>query len=138
MTLRDCEVMPAAAHCTEARLLDELRGLKKRVDRCLSGEERIAFEDDLHSILFKMVDRPLIELLAQVSMRFYRNRPIPQIFEGEEGIRAWRHWRHQIIDAILARDPERARFEPERHRRKLVQSLRRRRGTNAPALCHPH
>ncbi len=127
MTLLDCELMPAAAHCTEARLLDGLRSLKGRVDQCLDSEGRVAFEDDFHSILFKMVDRPLIELLAEVSMRFYRSRPIPPIFEGDEGLRAWRQWRHQIIDAILARDPERARFEAERHRRGLLQRIAARR-----------
>jgi GntR family transcriptional regulator, transcriptional repressor for pyruvate dehydrogenase complex len=130
MTLLDCELMPAAAHCTQARFLDELRSLKGRVDGCLSGEERIAFEDDLHAILFKMVNQPLIELLAQVSIRFYRSWPIPEIFEGEAGLRAWRQWRHQIIDAILSQDPERARFEAERHRRKLLQKLERERGVN--------
>jgi GntR family transcriptional repressor for pyruvate dehydrogenase complex len=135
MTLLDCELMPAAALCAEVRLLDSLRSLKERIDRCLDGEERVAFEDDLHSILFKMVDRPLIELLAQVSMRFYRSRPIPQIFEGEEGIRAWRQWRHQIIDAILAQDPERARFEAERHRRSLLRRLRRERQSRERPVC---
>jgi GntR family transcriptional repressor for pyruvate dehydrogenase complex len=128
MTLLDCELMPAAAHCTDKRLLDELRSLKVRVDQCDSGEERIAFEDDLHAILFSMVDQPLVELLAQVSIRFYRSRPIPAIFAGEEGLRAWRQWRHHIIDAILAQDPERARFEAERHRRRLLQKLERERG----------
>jgi DNA-binding FadR family transcriptional regulator len=78
-----------------------------------------------------MVDQPLIELLAQVSIRFYRSRPIPQIFEGEAGLSAWRQWRHQIIDAILAQDAERARFEAERHRRKLLQRLERERGVRA-------
>jgi len=135
MTLLDCELMPAAADCTELRLHDGLRTLKERVDQCLGVEERVAFEDDLHSILFKMVDRPLIELLAQVSMRFYRSRPIPQIFEGEEGIRAWRQWRHQIIDAILAQDPERARFEAERHRRSLLRRLKRERGGREHPVC---
>jgi DNA-binding FadR family transcriptional regulator len=135
MTLLDCELMPAAAQCTVARLLDGLRSLKERVDQSLDVEERVLFEDDFHSILFKMVDRPLMELLAQVSMRFYRSRPIPQIFEGEEGIRAWRQWRHQIIDAILAQDPERARFEAERHRRSLLQRLGRERGAREHPVC---
>jgi GntR family transcriptional repressor for pyruvate dehydrogenase complex len=134
MTLLDCELMPAAAHCTEAQLLDELRSLGARVDHCLSGEERVAFEDDLHAVLFKMVNQPLIELLAQVSIRFYRSRPIPEIFEGGEGLRAWRQWRHQIIDAILSQDPERARFEAERHRRKLLQRLERERGLSEHRL----
>jgi GntR family transcriptional repressor for pyruvate dehydrogenase complex len=136
MTLLDCELMPAAAHCTEVGLLDGLRSLKLRIDRCLSGEERVAFEDDLHAILFKMVDQPLMELLAQVSIRFYRSRPIPPIFEGEEGRRAWGQWRHQIIDAILAQDPERARFEAERHRRKLLQKLERERGVEQTPSEH--
>ena len=128
MTLLDCELMPAAALCTDVRLFEELRNLEVRVDRCDSGEERIAFEDDLHAILFRMVDQPLVELLAQVSIRFYRSRPIPPIFEGEEGLRAWSQWRHHIIDAILSQDPERARFEAERHRRRLLQKLERERG----------
>jgi GntR family transcriptional repressor for pyruvate dehydrogenase complex len=134
MTLLDCELMPAAADCTNPALIDELRNLKARVDRCVSGDERVAFEDDLHAVLFKMVDQPLIELLAQVSIRFYRSRQMPQIFEGEEGRQAWRQWRHQIIDAILARDPERARFEAWRHRRKLLQRLELARGASEHLL----
>lgn len=122
MTLLDCELMPAAALCGDAQRLNELRELKSRVDLCASGEERMSFEDDLHAILFKMVNRPLIELLAQVSMRFYRSGPIPRIFDGVDGLHAWRLWRHQIIDAILANDPARARFEAERHRR-LMQRV---------------
>jgi GntR family transcriptional repressor for pyruvate dehydrogenase complex len=125
MTLLDCELMPAAAQCTAERLFDELRALQQRIDHCSDSEERIAFEDDFHAILFKMVDRPLIELLAQVSMRFYRSHPIPQIYEGDEGVRAWRQWRHQVIEAILARDAERARFEAQRHRRRLLRRLAR-------------
>ena len=128
MTLLDCDLMPAAARCTDAGLQAELRSLKTRVDQCSSGEERIAFEDELHAILFKMMNQPLIELLAQVCMRFYRSRRIPQIFEGEEGARAWMQWRHQIIEAILAQDPERARFEAERHRRRLLERLEGARG----------
>ena len=68
----------------------------------------IAFEDDLHAILFRMVDKPLIELLGHVSMSYYRSHPLP-IFGGEEGFEAWKGWRRQIIAAILARDPELAR-----------------------------
>jgi GntR family transcriptional repressor for pyruvate dehydrogenase complex len=128
MTLLDCELMPAAAQCKDAQQLNELRSLKAHVDSCVTGDERMAFEDSLHAILFKMVNRPLIELLAQVSMRFYRSHPIPQIFDGEDGIRAWRQWRHQIIDAILARDPQRARFEAQRHRGYLLRRLARSQG----------
>ncbi len=125
MTLLDCELMPAAAQCRDATCFGRLSTLKLRIDGCNTAAARIALEDDFHAALFQMVNRPLVELLAQVAMNFYRSQPVPLIFEGEDGIQAWRQWRHQIIDAILARDPERARFEAERHRQKLLQRLNR-------------
>ena len=134
MTLLDCELMPAAAQCRDAEHLDELRGLKIHVDSCTSGAERMDFEDSFHAILFKMVDRPLIELLAQVAMRFYRSSPIPQIFDGEDGRGAWRQWRHQIIDAILIGDPQLARFEAQRHRGVLLRRLAQSQGTPTTAV----
>jgi GntR family transcriptional repressor for pyruvate dehydrogenase complex len=128
MTLLDCELMPAAARCPDAPMREELRALKEQVEHCVTGNERISLEDALHAVLFRMVNRPLIELLAQVSMRFYRSRPIPNIFDGEDGILAWRQWRHHIIDAILARDPQRARFEAQRHRKYLLRRVALTRG----------
>lgn len=125
MTLLDCEIMPAAARCNDAELLAGLRALKGKIDNCVTSEARVNFEDGLHTILFKMVDRPLMELLAHVSMRYYRSQPVAPIFEGEDGLHAWRKWRHQIIDAILDQDPDRARFETERHRRELLLRLKR-------------
>jgi DNA-binding FadR family transcriptional regulator len=134
MTLLDCELMPAAAQCKDARQLNELRTIKAHVDACVTGEQRMSFEDSLHAILFRMVNRPLMELLAQVSMRFYRSCPIPPIFDGEDGIRAWRRWRHQIIDAILARDSQRARFEAQRHRAYLLRRLAQSRALRDPQI----
>jgi DNA-binding FadR family transcriptional regulator len=127
MTHLDCELIPAAARSATSASLVELRVLRDGIDIATSPEQRMAFEDDFHAILFRIVDRPLIELLAQVSMRFYRSQPIPMIFDGEEGLAAWRAWRHQIIDAIIAQDPERARFEAERHRRLLLEKVERER-----------
>lgn len=125
MTLLDCELMPAAAACADPALHEELRRLKERIDTCSDASARTAFEDDLHDILFRMVDRPLMELLAHVSMSYYRIAPIEPIFEGREGLPAWRAWRHQIIEAILKCDPELARFEAERHRHRLLVRLDR-------------
>lgn len=124
MTLLDCELMPAAATCDDPALHQALAMLAQRVEQCADGGARLLFEDDLHDILFRMVDRPLIELLARVSMRYYRSAPIAPIFDGAEGFAAWRQWRSGIIDAIVRRDPELARFEAERHRRSLLQRLR--------------
>jgi DNA-binding FadR family transcriptional regulator len=123
MTVLDGELMPAAARCANPDLHAELRMLAARIDRCAAGAARVAFEEDLHDVLFRMVKRPLMELVARVSMRYYRSGPIPAIFEGEEGLLAWQTWRHQIIAAILAGDPERAHFEAKRHRRILLRRL---------------
>lgn len=133
MTLLDCELMPAAARCHEAGVREELGHLEDRVDGCVSGEDRIAFEQDLHRVLFKMVDRPLMELLGHVSMLYYVSCPIPLIFDGEDGRNAWRKWRHDIIGAILGNDPDLARFEAERHRRELLRRLGNR--SDSPPLC---
>ena len=123
MTLLDCELMPAAARCDDPALLAQLRDLKDRVDATRTSDQRLDFEDALHAVLFKMVNRPLIELLANVAMQYYRSNALPQIFEGDDGVRAWIQWRHQIIGAILARDPDLARFEAERHRRALLRRI---------------
>lgn len=123
MTLLDTELLPAAAQSTDDALHDALRQHAGSIDRCTTGDERIAFEDELHRLLFQMVRRPLIEMLAQVSMRYYRSHPIPQIFDGDAGIAAWRQWRHDVVDAILARDPELTRFQAYRHRRRLLARL---------------
>lgn len=123
MTLLDCELMPAAARCKDPALLAKLRDLKGRVDVTRTSDQRLDFEDALHAVLFKMVNRPLIELLANVAMQYYRSNALPQIFEGDDGVRAWVEWRHHIIGAILAGDPDLARFEAERHRRALLRRI---------------
>ena len=123
MTLLDCELMPAAARCQDEGLMAQLRAIQARVDITVTSAQRLDFEDALHAVLFKMVNRPLIELLANVAMQYYRGSVLPQIFEGEDGLRAWARWRHHIIGAILARDPDLARFEAERHRRELLRRI---------------
>lgn len=123
MTLVDCELMPAAARCTDDALHDRLRLFESRIDACSTSEQRVKFEEELHDTLFAMVERPLMELLARVAMRYYRDGSIPTIFEGDEGLAAWRTWRRNIVAAILQRDPDLAQFEAVRHRRLLLARL---------------
>jgi len=123
MTLLDCELMPAAARLAGAVPMEELAALKARLDLCATSEDRIAFEQDLHAHLFSLVDRPLMELLSLVTGRFYRDEPLPAIFEGPEAIETWRRFRHDVIEAIIEGDAERARFEAGRYRRELLRRL---------------
>ena len=60
MTHLDCELIPAAARQVTPGALAELRTLRDRIDSRVTPEQRMAFEDDFHAIVFRIVDRPLI------------------------------------------------------------------------------
>ena len=124
VTLLDCELMPAAALCTNESLRAELRALSESIDSRDTSEQRVAFENEMHNVLFRMVDRPLMELLARVAMRHYTDHPHPALYLGEEGVARWRAQRHEIARAILRRDPDLARFEAARRRSDLLSRLK--------------
>lgn len=123
MTLLDCELLPAAALCTNESLREELRVLAESIDSREAPEQRVAFENQMHNVLFRMVDRPLMELLARVTMRHCTDHPITTLYSGEAGVALWKTQRHEIVRAILRRDPELARFEAARRRSGLLSQL---------------
>jgi len=122
-TLLDCEMVPAAARCTDEELRAALKALCERIDTCDTEDERIALEDDFHKLLFKMDRRPLFELLARVATQFYKSRHLPPLFRGDDGVAAWKSGRRQILEAILKRDEALARFEAERHRQDVLTRM---------------
>jgi GntR family transcriptional regulator, transcriptional repressor for pyruvate dehydrogenase complex len=122
-TLLDCEMVPAAARCTDETLRAALQSLCEQIGLCDTEEERIAFEDEFHKLLFKMDPRPLFELLARVATQFYKSCHLPPLFRGREGVAAWKAGRRQIVEAILRRDEALARFEAERHRRDVLSRM---------------
>jgi GntR family transcriptional repressor for pyruvate dehydrogenase complex len=124
LSLLDCEIVPAAAHCTDESLRQAARGLLERVDGCESSEQRIAFETELRDLLFKMVTRPLVELVCRVTLRLYVHADAPPLFPGKEGFDAWRGARRRILEAILKQDEELAQFEAERYRALVLSRLR--------------
>lgn len=124
LSLLDCEIMPAAARCTDAPLRDVMHSLSKRIDLCDSVDERVAFEIELRDLLFKMVARPLIELLCRVTLRLYEHPRSVRIFAGEDGVAAWKAGRRRILQAVLEGDEELARFEAERYRRRVLARFR--------------
>lgn len=124
LSFLDCEIIPAAARCKDEALFDIARALSQRVDQCDTPEDRITLEMELRNLLFRMVARPLIELLSRVTTR--QNRPALNtlIFAGEEGVATWKSCRRRILLAILQRDEELARFEAERYRKEVLLRLR--------------
>ncbi|CAN7454703.1 FCD domain-containing protein [Phenylobacterium sp. LjRoot225] len=134
VSLLDCELIPAAARCTDEVLRAALRGLAARVETSDTAQARIALEQELHNTLYKMVNRPLIELLTRVTSQLQRSQPAPPLFSGPEGVAAWKAGRSRILQAVLAQDEELARFEAVRYRQGLIARLRRLRGEGPAAV----
>ncbi|MDE2403191.1 MAG: FCD domain-containing protein [Sphingomonadales bacterium] len=117
------ELAAAAAECHDAALLDELRAFARRIADGGDHADLIGLEVEFQDLLFRMVDRPLFELLTRVTLRFAGTRPFGKLFDGAPGLARWKTGRRLIIDAILRHDPELARFEANRHNRAVVMAF---------------
>ena len=125
ISLLDCEIVPSAALCANESLREQIRSLSERVDGCDTPEQRIALENELRDLLFKMVERPLIELLLRVTSQLYTESRSTTVFVGQEGEVAWKNGRRRILQAILEQDQELARFEAERYRQQVLSRMAR-------------
>lgn len=125
MTLLFCELVAEAAGSEDEGLHAELARMREEIaaigDMPASGTFEVRFQD----LLFRMVDRPLFAMLTQMAFQLYSSWPLPPLYDGAEGLAAWQLGRYRVFDAILARDPELARFEAERNRRVLLGSFRK-------------
>jgi GntR family transcriptional repressor for pyruvate dehydrogenase complex len=115
-SLLHCELASAAADCPDEQLHAELRGLSARIDGSNTEELRVVFEEELHGLLCRMADKPLIALLTRVTIRLYKADPMPPLYVGPKAIALWKTSRRRLINAILERDAQRTRFEAGRNR----------------------
>lgn len=129
-----CELIPAAARCKDEPLREALRQLLARIDGADTPQARVAIEQELHNLLYKMVNRPLIELLTRVTTQLQLSQPLPMLFRGEEGIAAWKAGRRRVLQAVLDQDEELARFEAVRYRTGMMARLKRHRGEGPAAV----
>jgi GntR family transcriptional regulator, transcriptional repressor for pyruvate dehydrogenase complex len=111
------ELVAAAASCTDETQRTQLRDLAERTGEEL---ERGSFEVEFQDLLFRMVDRPLFELLTRVTLQLAGAQPEAALVVGTADAGSWIAGRRRIIDAILGQDPELARFEADRSNRRLV------------------
>jgi DNA-binding FadR family transcriptional regulator len=121
------ELCAAAAQCTDRERQEDLRAFARRVGKCDSDETMVALEQDFQDLLFRMVNRPLFELLTRVTLRFAASRP-DSIYRGLVGVEQWQAGRRRIIDAILRQDEALARFEADRSNRQVLLAALRRMG----------
>lgn len=116
MSLLDTELMPAAACSENEGLRCDLRRLLPRIEASDGMDERIELEEEIHKIVFRMVERPLFELLARVTTQVARGQKAAPLFPGAEGEVFWKQSRGRIVQAILDSDPGLAMFEAVRYR----------------------
>lgn len=128
------ELAAAAASCTDEALRSELLEFLDSVQACASQSEMGMLEEALQELLFRMVDRPLFELLTYVTLRFAKNQRRTDLYGGAMTLENWVGGRQRIIAAILSGDPELARFEANRSNRQvLLQWLAARAGEEVDA-----
>jgi GntR family transcriptional repressor for pyruvate dehydrogenase complex len=99
--------------------------LARLADRFATGSDPAdlgALESELQDLLFRMVERPIFELLTRVTLRFASLSGGPQLYRDAEGIERWKAGRRRIVAAILAGDAALARFEADRSTRQAVVS----------------
>jgi DNA-binding FadR family transcriptional regulator len=118
------ELAAAAAGCRNAALRSELATLLSCIRPEAPGEERLAFETLFQDLLFRMVDRPLFEVLTRVTLHFSETRAGPAVVMAGERAEQWWLGRRAIITAIAAGDAELARFEADRCNRRIVLQLK--------------
>lgn len=116
------ELATAAASCHDETLRDGLRTLAQSLEGNNGYSEIASFETDFQDLLFRMVDRPLFELLTHVTLHFFSSRPEPDFELSGQTPDEWRAGRRRIIDAILRNDAELARFEADRSNRRGILS----------------
>lgn len=115
------ELATAAAECDDDALREELRELVERL-RLIAVADIAVFETDFQELLFRMVRRPLFEMLTRVTLRYSLSEQPRRIHQFGNGLADWREGRSRIIHAILANDPELTRFEANRQNRKVVSA----------------
>lgn len=123
--LLDAELASAAASGGDEQLLEEVRRLLDRVDECDTRDQRLAFETDLRNLMFRVVRRPLIELMSRVTTEAVRTQPALAVFEEPADVDVWKLGRKRMLRAIFMQDAELAQFEAERHRREVIKRIRR-------------
>jgi GntR family transcriptional regulator, transcriptional repressor for pyruvate dehydrogenase complex len=115
------ELAAAAAHCTQPELQQRLRGVLTKIENAENSDLVGALEQEFQDALFLMVDRPLFKLLTQMALRFSEDRMEDERYRDIFDLASWVEGRRRIIAAILANDPELARFEANRNNRSIIQ-----------------
>ncbi|WP_340588998.1 FadR/GntR family transcriptional regulator [Erythrobacter alti] len=113
------ELCAAAA---EADMSDAMRSKLEaflaRLDLFTPDDQFGVLEEEFQTLLFKIVNRPLFELLTRVTLHFSQSSP--DAAGGFMSSEIWLEGRRRIIAAILGGDVPLARFEAQRSNRDII------------------
>ena len=123
------ELCGAAAECTDLELRRELSDLSDRFTSRVTDGDLGELETQLQNLLFRMVDRPIFEMLTRVTLSFATAGQSERVHGDATADDEWLGGRRRIMDAICASDRALARFEADRSNRQLLLSHLRCGGT---------
>lgn len=114
------ELCAAAAHSNhESDEFAALQKLQAQIADCDPEEALARLEEAFQNTLFRIVDRPLFELMTRVTLHFSARSP-NEVAAGLIPASLWQEGRLRIIAAIIAGDAALARFEANRSNRELI------------------
>lgn len=114
------ELCAAAARCRDEAQFPVLDAIGAEIAASDSEAQIGPLEGRLQEHLFRMVRRPLFEMLTRVAMGVSEARQADTAFRWGFGLDHWRASRTAIIRAVLARDADLAHFEANRTNRREV------------------
>jgi GntR family transcriptional regulator, transcriptional repressor for pyruvate dehydrogenase complex len=126
------ELAAAAARCADPALIEELRAFAGTLGEARGDADVQRLELAFQDLLFRMVDRPLFELLTRVTLRFSASLAREPVYRGAIDLDRWITGRRLIIDAILRQDEALARFEANRNNREHILEWLRNKAVTSP------
>jgi GntR family transcriptional repressor for pyruvate dehydrogenase complex len=117
------QLCAAAARCPDQARRNDLRSVAKHIAEASDLAQLAGLESELQNVLFRMVNRPLFELLTRVALS---SAPTTQSHEKSLsifGLKQWQDSRRRIITAILQEDPDLAHFEANRLNRQVLVGI---------------
>lgn len=120
MLLLDCEILPIVAAKHNESQRQQLSELYERLESCNSSEQQIIFEKDFRYWIFAIVNRPLIETVAKITLQFITQSGLGLNVDNTN-FQNWKTSRRRMLTAIMERDEEKVEFEAFRYR-KLVRT----------------
>ncbi len=121
------ELVAAAARCRDTSMRAKLSAIAEQFDDVqfddLQFDQAVlgGVELEFQELLFRMVRRPLFEMLTRVTLHYAASCNAPAVHHVQGDVRRWCEGRRSIIAAIVAGDEALARFEADRQNRRIVR-----------------